>query len=158
MKLLVILGEGGHSTELLHLVDLLGDRYEYHYVISKQDNLSADQLRIDGETHRVLRPRGKDTPAPIAALRTLLTALQELRVLLRVRPKALLSTGPAIAVPAAILGKLLGVRVIFVETGSRIRTVSMTGKIMYRLADLFFVQWPQLKEKLPRAIYAGRLI
>jgi beta-1,4-N-acetylglucosaminyltransferase len=158
MKLLVVLGEGGHSTELLNLIDLLGDRYEYHYVISKQDKLSADQLRIDGPIHRVLRPRGKDTSAPMAVLRTFLTALQALRVLLRVRPKAILSTGPAIAVPVAILGKLLGARVIFVETGSRIRTVSMTGKIMYRWADLFFVQWPQLKEKLPRAIYAGRLI
>jgi beta-1,4-N-acetylglucosaminyltransferase len=158
MKLLVVLGEGGHTTELLNLVDLLGDRYEYHYVISRQDNLSADQLRIDGQIHRVLRPRGKDTSLPVAALRTLVTTIQAVRVLLRVRPKAILSTGPAIAVPIAILGKLLGARVIFVETGSRIQTVSMTGKIMYRWADLFFVQWPQLQKKLPRAIYAGRLI
>jgi len=158
MKLLVVLGEGGHTTELLNLVDLLGDRYEYHYVASKQDNLSADQLRIAGQIYRVLRPRGKDTSPPMAVLRTLASAWQALRVLLRVRPKAILSCGPAIAVPVAILGKLLGARVIFVETGSRIRTVSMTGKIMYRWADLFFVQWPQLKEKLPRAIYAGRLI
>jgi len=158
MKLLVVLGEGGHTTELLNLVDLLGDRYEYHYVISEQDNLSADQLRIDGQIHRVLRPRGKDTSLPVAALRTLVTTIQAVRVLLRVRPKAILSTGPAIAVPIAILGKLLGARVIFVETGSRIQTVSMTGKIMYRWADLFFVQWPQLQKKLPRAIYAGRLI
>jgi UDP-N-acetylglucosamine:LPS N-acetylglucosamine transferase len=158
MKLLVVLGEGGHTTELLNLVDLLGDRYEYHYVISKQDNLSADQLRIDGPIYRLLRPRGKDTASALAALRTIVTAFQALRVVLRVRPKAVLSTGPAIAVPVAILGKLFGARVIFVETGSRIRTVSMTGRIMYRWADLFFVQWPQLKEELPRAIYAGRLI
>jgi uncharacterized protein YqjF (DUF2071 family) len=34
----------------------------------------------------------------------------------------------------------------------------MTGRIMYRWADLFFVQWPQLAETLPRAVYAGRLI
>jgi beta-1,4-N-acetylglucosaminyltransferase len=158
MKLLVVLGEGGHSTELLNLVDLLGDRYEYHYVISKQDNLSADQLRIEGQIYRLLRPRGKDTGYLRAALRTLVTAFQALRVLLRVRPKAILSTGPAIVVPVAILGKLLGARVIFVETGSRIKTVSMTGRIMYHWADLYFVQWPQLQKKLPRAIYAGRLI
>jgi UDP-N-acetylglucosamine:LPS N-acetylglucosamine transferase len=158
MKLLVVLGEGGHTTEMLNLVDLLGDRYEYHYVVSKQDALSADQIRIHGQVHPLLRPRSKDTSLPIAALRTVVTTFQALRVLLRVRPKGILSTGPAIAVPVAILGKLLGARVIFVETGSRIRTVSMTGKIMYRWADLFFVQWPQLKKRLPRAIYAGRLI
>jgi UDP-N-acetylglucosamine:LPS N-acetylglucosamine transferase len=158
MKLLVVLGEGGHTTELLNLIDLLGDRYQYHYIVTEQDKLSADQIRIEGKIHRLLRPRGKDTSLPLAAFRTLVAAYQALRVLLRVRPKAILSTGPAIAVPVAILGKLLGARVIFVETGSRIRTVSMTGRIMYRWADLFFVQWPQLTEKLPRAIYAGRLI
>lgn len=158
MKLLIVLGEGGHTTELLNLVDLLGDRYDYHYVLSKQDNLSADQLRIAGPVYRLLRPRGKDTALPLAALRTIVTAFQAMEVVLRVRPKAILSTGPAIAVPVALLGKLLGARVIFVETGSRIKTVSMTGRIMYRWADLFFVQWPQLLEKLPRAIYAGRLI
>jgi beta-1,4-N-acetylglucosaminyltransferase len=158
MKLLVVLGEGGHSTELFNLVDLLGDRYEYHYVVSNQDLLSADQLRIGGPIYCLLRPRGKHTALALAVLRTLVTAAQAVAVILRVRPKAILSTGPAIAVPISIVGKLLGARVIFVETGARVKTLSMTGKIMYRWADLFFVQWPQLKEKLPRAIYAGRLI
>jgi UDP-N-acetylglucosamine:LPS N-acetylglucosamine transferase len=158
MKLLVILGEGGHSTELFNLVDLLGDRYEYHYVVSKEDYLSADQLRIGGPIYRLMRPRGKQTPALLAVLRTIVTAVQAIGVVLRVRPKAILSTGPAIAVPVSIVGKLLGARVIFVETGARVKTLSMTGKILYRWADLFFVQWPQLVERLPRAIYAGRLI
>ena len=158
MKLLVVLGEGGHSTELFNLVDLLGDRYEYHYVVANQDVLSADQLRIGGPIYRLLRPRGKHTALALAALRTLVTAAQAVAVVLRVRPKAILSTGPAIAVPISIVGKLLGARVIFVETGARVKALSMTGKIMYRWADLFFVQWPQLKEKLPRAVYAGRLI
>ena len=158
MKLLVVLGEGGHSTELFNLVDLLGDRYEYHYVVSNQDLLSADQRRIGGPIYRLPRPRDKHTPLVLAAVRTLVAAAQSVAVVLRVRPKAILSTGPAIAVPVSIVGKLLGARVVFVETGARVKALSMTGKIMYRWADLFFVQWPQLKERLPRAIYAGRLI
>jgi beta-1,4-N-acetylglucosaminyltransferase len=158
MKLLVVLGEGGHTTELLNLIDLLGDRYQYHYIVSRQDSLSARQIRQPGPVYRLTRPRGKDTGKLSAAFRLLLTSAQALRVLLHVRPQAILSTGPAIYVPVAILGKLLGARVIFVETGSRVRTVSMTGRIMYHWADLYFVQWPQLKERLPRAIYAGRLV
>lgn len=158
MKLLVILGEGGHTAELLRLVDLLGDRYDYHYVISQEDNLSADRIKRPGPIYRLSRPRGKQTRKPVAIFRTMLTGIQSLRVLLRVRPTAIVSTGPAIAVPVSILGKLLGARVIFVETGSRITTLSLTGRIMYRWADLFFVQWPQLAQRLPRAIYAGRLV
>jgi UDP-N-acetylglucosamine:LPS N-acetylglucosamine transferase len=79
-------------------------------------------------------------------------------VLTQIRPSAIISAGPAISVPVSILGKLLGARIIFIESSSRIRHPSMTGRIMYRWADLFFVQWQQLQEKLPRAIFAGRLV
>ncbi len=158
MKLLVVLGEGGHTTELLNLVDLLGNCYTYHYIISKEDNLSADRIRCPGPIYHLPRPRGKDTGTLSAIFYTLLAGVKALVVLLLVRPVAILSTGPAIAVPTSILGRLLGVKIIFVETGSRVKALSLTGRIMYRWANLFFVQWPQLAEKLPRAIYAGRLV
>jgi len=158
VKLLVVLGEGGHATELLKLVDLLGDQYDYLYIVSEEDNLSAGRIRYPGPKYRLRRPRGKHTGKPGAVFRTILAGIQSLWVLLRVRPAAIVSTGPAIAVPVSIIGKLLGARVVFVETGSRVRALSLTGRIMYRWADLFFVQWPQLAEKLPRAIYAGRLV
>ena len=162
VKLLVVLGEGGHTTELLNLVDHLGDLYDYHYVISREDNLSAGHIRRPGPLYRVIRPRGKQTGLLRSAFRTVGTAIESLWVLIRVRPTAILSAGPAIAVPVSIIGRTLGARIIFVETGSRIQSLSLTGRIMYRWANLFFVQWPQLKEKLPaddpRVIYAGRLV
>jgi UDP-N-acetylglucosamine:LPS N-acetylglucosamine transferase len=158
MKLLVILGEGGHTTELLNLIDLLGDSYDYHYVVTKEDNLSANRIKYLGPIYRFSRPRGKSTGNLKAIFQTIRVGIQSLWILLRVRPAAILSTGPAVAVPVSISGKLLGARIIFVETGSRVKTLSLTGRIMYRWADLFFVQWPQLKEVLPHAIYAGRLV
>lgn len=158
MKLLVVLGEGGHTTELLNLVDLLEDRYEYHYIISSEDKLAQGRIKYPGPIYRLLRPRGKDTGVLSAAVRTLLAGFQSLWILARVRPDAVLSAGPAIAVPVSILGKVFGARIIFVECASRVRALSLTGRIMYRWADLFFVQWPQLVENLPRAIYAGRCV
>ena len=158
MRLLIILGEGGHTKQMLKLVDLLGSIYDYHYVISKEDNLSASHIKYPGPIYRLTRPRGKHTRAMDSVFRTFLTGIESLWVLLRVRPAAILSTGPAIAVPVSIIGKLLGARIIFVETSSRIKALSLTGRIMYWWADLFFVQRPQLAEKLPRAIYAGRLL
>ncbi|MDP3029141.1 MAG: hypothetical protein Q8O04_06545 [Deltaproteobacteria bacterium] len=46
---------------------------------------------------------------------------------------------------------------IFIESWSRVTTKSTTGKICYYLSDLFFVQWPELIKRYPKAIYAGRL-
>jgi len=106
----------------------------------------------------VIRPRWKDTPLPMVIIRTLLSAAQALVALVRARPRAIISTGPGPAVPASMLAKLLGIKVIFIETGSRVYALSSSGRILYRFADLFLVQWPELLPLCPKAIYAGRLL
>jgi beta-1,4-N-acetylglucosaminyltransferase len=156
-KLLVLLGEGGHTKEILILVDLLGPGYRYEYVITYQDPLSEAKIRHLGRIHRVVRPRSKDESILAAVGNVLRCALQAFSILRRSRPDALLTSGPALAVPFALWGRLWGVSVIFVETGSRVRQLSLTGRLMRPLADLFFVQWPSLRECYPRALYAGRL-
>jgi beta-1,4-N-acetylglucosaminyltransferase len=158
MKLLVVLGEGGHTTELLRLVDLLGDSYDYHYIVAEEDKLSVSHIRRPGPVYSLRRPRHKEMSISQGALKTVAVSFRTLWLLLRLRPAAILSTGPAIAVPVSLLGKVVGARIIFIETGSRVKELSLTGRIMYNIADLFFVQWPQLQEKRPRAIYAGRLL
>ncbi len=91
-------------------------------------------------------------------VKTLIAAGQSLVVLIRVRPKAIISAGPAIAVPVSVVGKLLGVRIVFIESASRVNRLSLTGRMMYHWADLFFVQWPVLQKPYPKAVYAGRLV
>jgi beta-1,4-N-acetylglucosaminyltransferase len=158
MKLLIVLGEGGHTKELLNLVCLLGGDYEYAYLMTSQDPLAATHLPIPGPIYRIIRPRDKQDNFLLAAVKTSIAASQSLIALIRERPKAVIGTGPAIVVPVSVVGKLLGVRVIFVETGSRVSRLSLTGRIMYHLADIFFVQWPVLQQAYPKAIYAGRLV
>ena len=157
LRMLVLLGEGGHTKEILILVDMLGPEFEYGYVVTRQDPLSAAKIRLAGPVYRVTRPRGKDDPAWRAGLNLARTAVEALRVMLDFRPDAVLTSGPALAVPFALWGRLMGREVIFIETGSRVHQLSLTGKLMRCLATLFFVQWPQLQERCPWAIYAGRL-
>ena len=157
MKLLIVLGSGGHTKEMLRVVELLGPGYEYAYLVAADDDLSAQKIKLPGAVYRVVRPRWKQTGALSVVLRTLWATGQSLWALLRARPRAILSTGPGPAVPASLLAKLLGVKVIYIETGSRIFALSTSGKILYRVADLFFVQWPELLPLCPKAIYAGRL-
>jgi UDP-N-acetylglucosamine:LPS N-acetylglucosamine transferase len=48
---------------------------------------------------------------------------------------------------------------VFIETNSRIVKPSLTGRILYPFADLFFVQWkPLLKKYGKKAKYGGLLI
>ena len=59
--------------------------------------------------------------------------------------------------PFAIVGKLLGVPTVFVETFTRISKPSLTARIMYHLADRFVYQWPALARYFPRGVYGGVL-
>ncbi len=157
MRLLIVLGSGGHTKEMIRLVDLLGPGYEYCYIVAADDDLSLQKIKLSGPVCRVMRPRWKNTGLLLSGLRTLWSSLQSLWALVRLHPRAIVSTGPGVAVPASILSRLLGIKVIYIETGSRIFSLSASGRIMYRIADLFFVQWPELLPLCPKAVYAGRL-
>ena len=158
MRLLIVLGSGGHTKEMLRLVDLLGPGYEYGYLICADDELDAQKIKTPGAVYRVIRPRLLNISVLTTALRTLWSAGQAISALWHIRPQAIISTGPGIAVPACVVAKLLGIKVIYIETGSRVFALSTSGKILSRIADLFFVQWEELLSLYPKAIYVGRLL
>jgi beta-1,4-N-acetylglucosaminyltransferase len=157
MVLLIVLGGGGHTTEILKLVDLLGPDYEYHYLLVKEVAFSRERLKLAGQVHEVRRPRGMYDNIFATVVNSLTALVQITVVVFRARPAAVIGCGPAISVLASIVGKIRGAKVIYIETGSRVKTLSLTGRIMRRIADLYFIQWPSLKEEHPKAIYAGRL-
>ena len=47
--------------------------------------------------------------------------------------------------------------IIFVESFCRVQHLSLTGKLLYPIADKFLVQWPGLTAKYHRAEYVGTL-
>jgi beta-1,4-N-acetylglucosaminyltransferase len=155
---LVVLGEGGHTTEMLALVDDLAPDHELHYVVIDEDQHSAERIRRPGAIHRLPRPRAKDAGLLAAVAGTIRAQVRALGLALRTRPGAVHTTGPAIGVPVAMAARLLGAEVVFVETISRVTALSGTGRIMRHVADLYIVQWPQLAAEVPGSVYAGRLL
>jgi UDP-N-acetylglucosamine:LPS N-acetylglucosamine transferase len=80
------------------------------------------------------------------------------RTLRRRRPDAILSTGAGLAVPFFLVGKLLRIRLVYVESVTRTETISLSGRLVHPLADRFFVQWPEAAQRLRRAEYAGGIL
>ena len=79
-------------------------------------------------------------------------------ILRRERPRLILSTGAGPAVPFALVGKLLGIKSIFIESFTRVKKPSLAGRPMYYFADRFFYQWKTLAPYFPRGIYGGPLV
>jgi beta-1,4-N-acetylglucosaminyltransferase len=78
-------------------------------------------------------------------------------VIRRHRPDVLLSTGGGVTVPLFLVGKLVGARLIYVESLTRVDGPSLTGKLVYPLVDRFFVQWPEAATR-PRMEFVGNLL
>ena len=53
------------------------------------------------------------------------------------------------------LGKIFGSKVIYIETFANVTTKTSTGKLIYKFADLFIVQWESMLEIYPNAVYGG---
>lgn len=73
------------------------------------------------------------------------------------RPDVVITTGAGIVVFFCIFAKLLGAKLIFIESMARIERPTMTARFLYPFSDLFIVQWPNLLKYFPKAKFLGRL-
>ena len=76
-------------------------------------------------------------------------------IFFREKPDVVISTGALSTIPMCIFAKLFKKKIVFIESFSKITSPTITGKIMYKIADLFIYQWEDLKKFYPKAIYGG---
>lgn len=154
---MAVFAGGGHTTETSLLVRHLGDDADYVYVMIKGDSLSPHKEPFPGR-EIYIPPPGRTWDDPFTFLfRSIFSLFASLVAVASEKPDIIVSVGKDITVPIFIAGKIFGSKTVFVESMQRVYLPSLTGRIVYRIADLFFVQWPEMKKRFPRAIYAGRL-
>lgn len=150
MKIGIACSPGGHLTEALQILPILNKHQIFFYTIDVEHTRKS--LR---KYKRYLIRNPIRSP-----LKYLSVIISSLSVLFKEKPKVLISFGAGPTVPIVLMGKFLfGSKLIFVECAAQVYKPSLSGKIIYPFADLFFVQWRYLKEKYgDKAIYGGLLI
>jgi UDP-N-acetylglucosamine:LPS N-acetylglucosamine transferase len=68
------------------------------------------------------------------------------------------TTGAGFALPYAWLGRLLGARVVYVETVTRMESPSLSCRLVAPIAARVYVQWPELVGVVPGARYVGTVL
>lgn len=138
----LVTSHGGH----LDLLRTLRPAYEdLDRVWLTPPSPQADALRAAGErVVEVVNPWR--SPALIAR-----NAAGSLRFLRRERPRVVVSAGAGVAVAACVAARAQRVPLVFVETMARTENASASGRIAYRLATHFLVQWESLLRVYPRA-------
>jgi beta-1,4-N-acetylglucosaminyltransferase len=77
------------------------------------------------------------------------------RVVRKTRPRVLVTTGAGVAVPFAYLARLHGAKVVYIESFTRIISVSLSCRMIRPIADRIYVQWPETLSLLPKARFVG---
>jgi len=166
---LIVLGSGGHTTEMLLMTKHLSSAHYHpiHYIKAATDTTSLDRLRTAHPDKRdtiIIHdiPRSREVGQSYASsiLSTIHAFGFAFLLVVRLRPRLLLCNGPGTCVPIClsvwILRVLLGncCHVVFCESYCRVETLSLTGKLLYHggLADLFVVHWKELREKYPDTV------
>lgn len=134
---------GGHLDLLVALRGALGDARRTWVTVP---GARAGELAAEGERVRPVPLYGR---SPLRVLANLRAALG---IVVRDRPRLVVSSGAGVVVPFCLLARLFGARLVFVETMARVDGFSMAGRLLSRVADRVLVQWPELAEKAPRAI------
>lgn len=147
LTLCIVCSAGGHLTEAM--LSLEGVEFDKYFVTYKL--LHTANSLVDQQVYYITNPH--KNPFKYAT-----SFIQSLRLYMKKRPKFILSTGSGMAIATCLIGKVFGSQVIFIETGARIHAPSLTGRLMYHFSDLFIVQWEQLLEYFPSAIYGGSLL
>lgn len=180
LSLLVVAGSGGHTTEILRLLENLSNAYSpRHYIVADTDEMSThkinsfEQIRADRNpsatfpeyyVHRIPRSREVQQSWLSSVLTTLYSMWLSFPLTYRVKPDLVLCNGPGTCVPICISALLLGILgikkviIVYVESICRVEHLSLSGKILFHLSDYFIVQWPTLKEKYPKSVYLGRIV
>ena len=81
--------------------------------------------------------------------------IKSLKIFIKERPDIVISTGALATIPMCLFAKLFRKKIVFIESFAKVNSPTLTGKLLYKFADQFYVQWEDMIKVYPNAIYKG---
>ena len=106
----------------------------------------------DTRTYYVLQVNRKEKTFPF---KMLWIAMQSLWLFIKERPDVVICTGVLAMSPMCLIMKMFGKKLIYIESFAKVTSPTLTGKLLYKYADQFYVQWESMKEFYPDALCLG---
>lgn len=147
LKIGVVSSSGGHTHEILAIRKYY-EKYDCFYV-------TEDENQIDGLNNRIYVMDKIDRHEKHFLYHFIKLVIRAGKIMKEENPDVIISTGALVSYPFCVLAKLRGKRLIYIESKARIKTASLTGRLVYPIADSFIVQWKSNLKKYSKAIYAG---
>lgn len=148
IKICLVTSSGGHLWEVLTLKNWWR-RYQRFWV--SFDREDAKELLFSERVYYAHYPEHRNI---FNFLRNLFLAV---KILTKERPNLIFSTGAGIAPPFFFIGKILGAKLVFMETYDFIKHPTVSGRLVYPISNIFLVQHESQKKFYKKGKYWGRL-
>jgi len=148
IKICFAASTGGHYEQLLMLKPLM-DQYD-SFVITEETTYNTE---VKGKKMYYMKMVNRKEASFLP--RMLVNVFRSLKIYLQEKPDVVICTGVLAMIPICLIAKMAGKKLIYIESFAKVTSPTLTGKLLYRFADQFYVQWPQMREIYPNAIYVG---
>lgn len=84
--------------------------------------------------------------------------LRCIRIIFREKPHVVISTGAAVGCIVCFLQWVVGGKIVWIDSIANIEKLSLSGRMVRPIADLFLTQWPELTSRYDRVEYVGAVV
>lgn len=148
LKICFAASSGGHYEQLMMLKPLM-DKYE-NFILTEKTKYKTV---AEGKKFYYLKQVNRKEKSCFFKL--LANAFKSLFIFLKEKPDVVICTGALAMIPMCLLAKIFRRRLIYIESFAKVTSPTHSGKLLYRYADQFYVQWESMKEFYPEAICLG---
>lgn len=148
VKICFAASSGGHYEQLLMLKPLM-QKYE-SFVITEE---TLYKTKIKGEKMYYMKQVNRKEKKFLFHM--LVNTFRSLKIYLKEKPDVVICTGVLAMIPICLIAKIAGKKLIYIESFAKVTSATKSGKLLYKFADQFYVQWQQMLEIYPDAIYLG---
>lgn len=147
-KICLIASSGGHFEQVSMLKDL---KEEFNvYIVTEKTKYSTKK---DGD-YFVIQLNRREILFP---LKFITVFFQSLYIFAKEKPDMIISTGALSVIPTFVIGKIFNKKLVFIESFAKVKTPTLTGKLLYKFTDVFIIQWEELLKYYPKAIHLGSI-
>lgn len=150
MKVCFCASSGGHLEEISRLT-MIQQKYDSIMITEKSP---FNELTFCSKVYYVSQINRRE---PLFLIKFLRLFVIYSKIMKEEKPDCIISTGALVTYPMCLIGKMKHKKIIYIESFARVEKGSLTGKLMYHIADLFIVQWKELLQVYPKAVYGGKI-
>ncbi|MCD9470821.1 PssD/Cps14F family polysaccharide biosynthesis glycosyltransferase [Photobacterium phosphoreum] len=158
---LILNGVGGHKSEMISFIDsFILDENKYSKLNYIQMGSPIDNVNfIDSYPLVDIRHKTSNTKSILMAIKSVFMVINNIiNITKKFDVEVVITTGPGICIlPSFILKYLFKTKIIYFESSCMFYSKTFTGKVMYKIADLFLIQNKSLLKIYPKSNFVGRL-